>query len=283
MTVTPSTINDLQFSAPYLSNGGITGTWATINFAPQGPLASTITCNRVDNGVNTRISAGQARLTVFAENGTAWAPSYAYTSDFVQVNQWRPYNAPVLPDPTAVDQTAPMARQSRVRYVRIAAPAVGGFLAIKEVLVLDTAYRNVGYQRSVATTGYMLTGSASHITDGIFDYDTPTLSSASKMMLNTTVGGTAATVTIDLGGCSLHSWPDKAGRGLAHGGLVYYFFTQHRLADAPSASLVHRLLTYILLTTAAGALYNLTAILIFWDRYATPGVSDRASHELPYW
>ena len=175
--------------------------------------------NRVDNNANARILNGQGRVTVVADNGTAWAGPLALNANFVQTVQFLPYTAPVLPDAAAADQTAPMSRQSRPRYVRIVATA-GINLAIREVLVLDNTFKNVAFRSTVSSTGLLLSGAASHIVDGVFDYDSSTDASTSKLSLNTTFGGIAASVTIDL-----------------------------------------------------GALFNLSAICIFWDRYATPAVS----------
>ena len=44
--ITAATINDLQMGAPYLSNGGITNSWAQITFPPS-PVAMTLLINRV--------------------------------------------------------------------------------------------------------------------------------------------------------------------------------------------------------------------------------------------
>jgi hypothetical protein len=176
------------------TNAAAAGEWMRVCWYPQ-VVAQLIVVNRGDNQ-NVRYMQGDAVARLIAQNGTIVA-SRLLGADFVQVINVAPLAPAPTPDPTAAAQTDETNRSNRPRYIRISGPA-GASFSIREVWVLDSTTTNVAQGKpAVVVDAGSGAATASHGTDGVFDYDVQTLTS-NGVRLNGT--GTATSYTIDLGG-----------------------------------------------------------------------------------
>jgi hypothetical protein len=201
----PYMLNDLQVVGTPAMTLCTGAQWAEVGFRPAA-VSSVVFVNRVEFGFNSRISSGGGTLSLVGHNGSAYAPPAVLTAGYVQQLTYAPFTAtaPVVPNPAAADQTDPVARSLRPRYVRLSAPSPGVELAVREVLVLDgDTWTNVAFLKTVTVTGGTArAGAPAQLVDGVLD-DAPTASSTSKLVVNASSAAPDAappSVTLDLGG-----------------------------------------------------------------------------------